>query len=64
MENVLYSINLVIHIMAAILCVAAPFYQLRWLKLGGNCMFGAIIHCWPDKNSLLGCGTNQKGEFK
>ncbi len=36
MENVLYSINLAIHILAAILCVAAPFYQLRWVKLRGK----------------------------
>jgi hypothetical protein len=33
METVLYSINLVIHVLAAILCLAAPFYQLRWIKL-------------------------------
>ena len=36
MENTLYSITLLIHIMAAILCVAAPFYQLRWVKLRGK----------------------------
>ncbi len=36
MENVLNSINLFIHIVAAILCVAAPFYQLRWVKLRGK----------------------------
>ena len=36
MENVLYTINLVIHLLAAILCVAAPFYQLRWVKLRGK----------------------------
>ncbi|KKK67059.1 hypothetical protein LCGC14_2957870, partial [marine sediment metagenome] len=36
MENVLYSINLAIHILAAILCVAGPFYQLRWVKLRGK----------------------------
>lgn len=32
MENILYSINLAIHVLAAIFCVAAPFYQLRWVK--------------------------------
>jgi hypothetical protein len=36
MENVLHSINLLIHMLAAILCVAAPFYQLRWVKLRGK----------------------------
>jgi hypothetical protein len=36
MENLLYSINLVIHVLAAIFCVAAPFYQLRWVKLRGK----------------------------
>jgi hypothetical protein len=36
MENILYSINLTIHILAAIFCVAAPFYQLRWVKLRGK----------------------------
>ena len=36
MENVLYTINLAIHILAAIFCVAAPFYQLRWVKLRGK----------------------------
>lgn len=36
MENLLYTINLAIHILAAILCVAGPFYQLRWVKLRGK----------------------------
>jgi hypothetical protein len=36
MENILYTINLTIHILAAIFCVAAPFYQLRWVKLRGK----------------------------
>ncbi len=36
MENLLYSINLAIHTLAAIFCVAAPFYQLRWVKLRGK----------------------------
>ncbi len=36
MENVLYSINLVIHVLAAIFCVAGPFYQLRLVKLRGK----------------------------
>ena len=29
MENLMYSINLAIHMLAAIFCVAGPFYQLR-----------------------------------
>lgn len=36
MENILYSINLTIHVLASIFCVAAPFYQLRWVKLRGK----------------------------
>ena len=36
MENILYTINLTIHVLAAIFCVAAPFYQLRWVKLRGK----------------------------
>ncbi len=36
MENILFSINLDIHILAAIFCVAAPFYQLRWVKRRGK----------------------------
>jgi hypothetical protein len=36
MENIFYSINLAIHVLAAIFCVAAPFYQLRWVKLRGK----------------------------
>lgn len=36
MENILYSVNLAIHILAAIFCVAAPFYQLRWVRLRGK----------------------------
>ena len=36
MENVLYSINLAIHVLAAIFCVAGPFYQLRLVKLRGK----------------------------
>ncbi len=42
MENVLYSINLVIHVLAAIFCVAAPFYQLRWVILRGKLGFPII----------------------
>jgi len=33
MENILYSITLLIHIVAALLCAAAPFYHLRLVKL-------------------------------
>ena len=36
MENMLYTVNLAIHILAAVFCVAAPFYQLRWVKLRGK----------------------------
>lgn len=36
MENVLYCINLAIHVLAAIFCVAAPFYQLRLVNLRGK----------------------------
>lgn len=36
MENVLYCINLAIHVLAAIFCVAAPFYHLRLVKLRGK----------------------------
>ncbi|OGQ94421.1 MAG: hypothetical protein A2521_17440 [Deltaproteobacteria bacterium RIFOXYD12_FULL_57_12] len=36
MENIFYSINLTIHVLAAIFCVAAPFYQLRWVRLRGK----------------------------
>ena len=32
----MYSINLAIHVLAAILCVAGPFYQLRLVKLRGK----------------------------
>ncbi len=42
MENILYSINLAIHVLAAIFCVAAPFYQLRWVKLRGKLGFPLI----------------------
>ena len=33
MENILYTLNLAIHIIAAAFCVSAPLYQLRWVKL-------------------------------
>ncbi len=36
MENFLYSVNLAIHLLAAIFCVAGPFYQLRLVKLRGK----------------------------
>jgi len=36
MENVFYSVNLAIHLLAAIFCVAGPFYQLRLVKLRGK----------------------------
>ena len=36
MENLLYSINMAIHLLAAIFCVAGPFYQLRLVKLRGK----------------------------
>ncbi len=36
MENVMYSINLAIHVLAAIFCLSGPFYQLRLVKLRGK----------------------------
>ena len=36
MENILYSINLDIHILATIFCVAGPFYQLLWVRRRGK----------------------------
>ena len=42
MENILYSANLAVHILAAVLCVAGPFYQLRWVKLRGKLGFPLI----------------------
>ena len=36
MENILYTVNLVIHILAAVGCAAGPFYQLRMVKLRGG----------------------------
>ncbi|OGR07054.1 MAG: hypothetical protein A2511_00045 [Deltaproteobacteria bacterium RIFOXYD12_FULL_50_9] len=42
MENILYTITLEIHILAAIFCVAAPFYQLRWVRQRGKLGFPII----------------------
>lgn len=36
MENILYSVNLAIHILATIFCVAGPFYQLLWVRRRGK----------------------------
>ena len=36
MENILYSVNLDIHILATIFCVAGPFYQLLWVRRRGK----------------------------
>ena len=36
MENLLYTVNLAVHCLAAIGCVAGPFYQLRLVKLRGK----------------------------
>ncbi len=36
MESILYTINLVIHILAAVACAAAPFYQLRMVNERGK----------------------------
>ncbi|MCX6943681.1 MAG: hypothetical protein NT173_02780 [Opitutales bacterium] len=36
MENILYTINLVLHILAAVACAAAPFYQLRMVNERGK----------------------------
>ena len=35
MESILYAVNLLLHILAAIGCAAAPFYQLRMVKMRG-----------------------------
>lgn len=36
MENILYSVDLAIHILATIFCVAGPFYQLLWVRRRGK----------------------------
>ncbi len=36
MENAIYTINLVVHILAAVACAAAPFYQLRMVNERGK----------------------------
>lgn len=36
MENILYTINLTLHILAAVACAAAPFYQLRMVNERGR----------------------------
>jgi hypothetical protein len=36
MENLLYTINLTLHILAAVACAAAPFYQLRMVNERGK----------------------------
>ncbi|HEV2247318.1 MAG TPA: hypothetical protein VGW37_11755 [Terriglobia bacterium] len=36
MEDILYTINLVLHILAAVACAAAPFYQLRMVNERGK----------------------------
>jgi hypothetical protein len=36
MENAIYSVNLAIHILATIFCVAGPFYQLLWVRRRGK----------------------------
>lgn len=36
MENILYSVNLAVHILATIFCVAGPFYQLLWVRRRGK----------------------------
>jgi hypothetical protein len=45
MESGLYALNLMVHIVAAVGCVAAPFYQLRMVNLRGK-LFGAgnLVH--------------------
>ena len=42
MENLMYTINLAIHVLAAIFCVAGPFYQLRLVKLRGKLRYPII----------------------
>jgi hypothetical protein len=41
-ENILYSVNLTIHILATIFCVAGPFYQLLWVRRRGKLGFPLI----------------------
>lgn len=36
MENILYLLNTVIHLLAAVACAAAPFYQLRMVNTRGK----------------------------
>lgn len=36
MESLLYTLNLTLHILAAVGCVGGPFYQLRLVKLRGK----------------------------
>lgn len=36
METALYTLNLMVHIVAAVGCVAGPFYQLRMVNLRGK----------------------------
>lgn len=36
MEDILYTISLVLHILAAVACAAAPFYQLRMVNERGK----------------------------
>jgi hypothetical protein len=45
MEDVMYSINLAIHVLAAIFCLAGPFYQLRLVNLRGKLGY-PIIYDW------------------
>ena len=42
MENVMYSINMAIHVLVAIFCVAGSFYQLRLVMLRGKLIYPII----------------------
>ena len=42
MENLMYSINPAIHVLAAIFCVSGPLYQLRLVKLLGKLRYPII----------------------
>jgi hypothetical protein len=48
MEDILYSVNLLVHILAAIGCAAAPFYQLRMVKQRGAYGTDNVIHPLDD----------------
>lgn len=48
MEDILYTLNLILHILAAVACAAAPFYQLRMVNERGK--QGRAIICDYDQS--------------